>query len=105
MGLQKQAATYADLYELDETAWLEETARLASERRWEALDADHLSEYLIDMAKRDRREVLSRLKVLLVYLLKWDHQSDHRTTGWQVTIVSQRDELSDLLESGTLLRY
>ena len=93
------------LYEEDETAWLEEMARLVAERRFAELDAEHLSEFLSDMARRDRREVLSRLVILLTHLLKWEHQPDQRSNGWRATIAGQRDELKDLLESGTLLRH
>src|SRR5436190_17614086 len=95
----------ADLYETDETAWLEEMARLVAERRFADLDVEHLSEYLSDMAKRDRREVLSRLTVLLAHLLKWEHQPEQQSRSWRGTILAQRRELSDLLESGTLRRY
>jgi hypothetical protein len=95
----------ADLYEADETAWLEEMSRLVAERRFADLDAEHLSEYLCDMAKRDKREVLSRLTVLLAHLLKWEHQPEQRSNSWRGTILTQRHELEDLLESGTLRRY
>src|SRR5205085_12197809 len=69
------------------------------------LDMEHLAEFLTDMAKRDKREVLSRLAVLLAHLLKWEHQSDQRTKSWQATIGVQRDELEDLLDSETLRQY
>jgi hypothetical protein len=95
----------SELYEADETAWLEESARLVAQRRFEELDVEHLSEYLADMAKRDRREVLSRLTVLLAHLLKWDRQPERRSNSWRATIAMQRDELGDLLESGTLRRH
>jgi hypothetical protein len=90
------------LYEQDETAWLEEMAALAAQRRHADLDYPHLSEYLSDMAKRDRREVLSRLIVLMVHLLKWDHRPDQQCGSWRRTIREQRRELRQLLESGTL---
>ena len=68
-------------------------------RRWRrpadraAVDLPHLSEYLSDMAKRDKRELVQRLVVLLVHLLKWDHQKDKRSRSWDLTIQEQRDEL------------
>src|SRR5271157_875228 len=61
------------LYERDETAWLEAMAELARDGRAEDLDLGHLAEYLFDMARRDRREVESRLAVLLSHLLKWTY--------------------------------
>jgi hypothetical protein len=64
-----------------------------------------LSEYLSDMARRDKREVLSRLSLLIAHLLKWEHQPDRRANSWQATIAVQRQELSDLLESKTLYNF
>src|SRR3954453_24000703 len=93
------------LYLADETAWLEQTARLVAEGRWDEVDRENLSEYLTDMATRDRREVLSRLVVLLTHLLKWDHQPDARSNSWRATILAQRNDLADLLESGTLRNH
>lgn len=93
------------LYEQDETAWLEQTAGLVAQRRFAEIDHHHLSEYLADMARRDKREVLSRLVVLLAHLLKWEHQPQQRTRSWEATILHQRQELQDLLESGTLRNH
>ena len=81
------------LYELDETAWLEAMAELARDGRVGDLDLTHLAEYLADMARRDRREVDSRLVVLLTHLLKWEHQPDRRSRSWRMTVIEQRQEL------------
>ena len=93
------------LYEHDETAWLETMAQLAAEGRCAEMDQAHLSEYLSDMARRDRREVMSRLVTLLTHLLKWEHQPNHRSGSWRATIVEQRRELREVLESGTLYNH
>src|SRR5260370_16020350 len=93
------------LYEQDETAWLEAMSALAASGRYAEMDCKHLSEYLADMAKRDRREVFSRLVVLLSHLLKWEHQPERRSGSWRGTIREQRRELRQLLESGTLRNH
>lgn len=93
------------LYEQDETAWLEAMAALAAAGRYAEMDFANLSEYLTDMARRDRREVFSRLVVLLAHLLKWEHQPDRRSGSWRGTIREQRRELRQLLESGTLRNH
>lgn len=93
------------LYEQDETAWLEAMSALAADRRFAEMDCLHLSEYLSDMAKRDRREVSSRLVGLLSHVLKWEHQPDRRAGSWRGTIREQRRELRQLLESGTLRNH
>src|SRR3954462_5966868 len=103
--VERLTQTEPPLYLGDETAGLEQTARLVAEGRWDEVDRDNLSEYLNDMAIRDRREVMSRLVVLLAHLLKWDRQSEKRTGSWQATIAHQRFELQQLLESGTLRNH
>ena len=92
----------ARLYENDETGWLEQMSKLINERRYGELDYRHLGEFLLDMAKRDRREVLHRITTLLTHLLKWDYQPRKRSRSWRMTILTQRHELQDLLESRTL---
>ncbi len=105
MGGREVETPLSALYHEDETAWLEATSRLLAERRYDDLDIPHLSEFLSDMARRDKREVLSRLAVLLAHLLKWEHQPEQRSNSWRATIAAQRQELQDLLESQTLFAY
>jgi hypothetical protein len=103
--IQRAAATLSQLYESDETAWLEAMADLIQQGRWGDLDYPHLGEYLTDMARRDRREVESRLATLLAHILKWVHQPDHRSRSWRGTIVEQRQELSRLATRGALRNH
>lgn len=93
------------LFEHDETAWLEVMADLARDGRAADLDLPHLAEYLLDMARRDRREVESRLVVLLVRLLKWDHQPEQRSRSWRATVIEQRQELNRLAGRGVLRNH
>jgi hypothetical protein len=73
--------------------------------RLEDLDYTNLAEYLADMARRDRREVESRLTTLISHVLKWSHQPEGRSRSWQVTIVEQRQELEELLSRGVLRNH
>jgi len=102
---EQSAPALPSLYEQDETAWLEQTADLVARGRFAEIDTHSLSEYLCDMARRDKREVLSRLVILIAHLLKWDQQPEQRSNSWRGTILSQRRDLRLLLESGTLRRY
>lgn len=100
-----EALELSVLYERDETAWLEVMSALAASGRHAEMDYQNLSEYLADMARRDRREVFSRLVVLLTHLLKWEHQPEKRSGSWRASIREQRRELRQLLESGTLYNH
>lgn len=103
--LQRTPIVLAALYEADETAWLDATADLVRAGRLDQVDPGALAEYLTDMANRDRREVLSRLKILIAHLLKWRHQPTHRSRSWVLTVEDQRQELSEVFESGSLRHH
>ena len=100
--IQQAAKALPDLYEADETAWLEAMAELIRAGKYKDLDYAHLSEYLSDMAMRDRREVQSRLRILLAHVLQWESRKKKRTGSRKATILRQRDELELLLESAAL---
>lgn len=103
--IQHAEALLPGLFEADETAWLEAMSELIQRGRFDELDYPHLCEYLTDMAKRDRREVESRLAILIAHLLKWAHQAENRSGSWRGTIVVQRQELARLLGRGVLRNH
>lgn len=94
-----------ELYAEDETAWLEQMSELVRQRRLDQLDLENLAEFLSDMARRDRREVKSRLGVLMAHLLKGRFQTERRSGNWRATIVTQRQELAELAGSGVLRNH
>ncbi len=94
-----------DLYLADETAWLDAMAEFIRAGRLDDVDFPHLAEYLNDMANRDRKEVSTRLRLLIMHLLKWIYQAKKRTASWRATVVHQQAELEDDLEGGVLRRH
>ncbi|QYU66437.1 DUF29 family protein [Leptolyngbya sp. 15MV] len=68
-------------YRSDEHAWLLRQAALLRAGRLKSVDSENLAEFLEDMAKRDVREVGSRLVVLLHHLLKFQVQPERATPG------------------------
>lgn len=100
-----EAESLTSLYESDETAWLDAMSDLVAEGRFAELDRANLAEYLADMAKRDRREVNSRMSQLLAHLLKWYLQPEKRSRSWERSIELQRQKLRRILESGTLRNH
>lgn len=100
--IQQREMALAELYDLDETAWLDAMVDLIRRGAVRELDYQHLGEYLADTARRDRREVESRLTVLILHVLKWIHQPEQRSRSWQGTIVEQRQELARLVDRSIL---
>ncbi len=89
--------TVSGLYEQDFFEWTVRNAQLLRAGRFEEADLEHIAEEIEDMGKSERRELETRLRVLLSHLLKWRFQPNHRGRSWQATIRVQRTELLRLL--------
>jgi hypothetical protein len=91
-------------YEVDFYRWAAETARALREGRIADLDLAHIAEEIEDMGKGERRELVSRLAVLLAHLVKWVRQPEQHGNSWRATIEEQRAEVLDLIADGPSLR-
>ena len=91
--IAQSTETLSELYEKDETAWLEAMAELATHGRVESLDLVNLAEFLESMSRRDRNKVFSRFVQLMMHLLKWQYQPEMRSGSWSSSIEFQRMEL------------
>jgi len=95
---------HQSLYEQDFHAWAEEQARLLRNGQAGVADLAHIAEEIETLGASERRELESRLKVLLHHLLKWRYQPEGRSSGWAGTISEQRDPLDSLLRQSPSLR-
>lgn len=93
----------SQLYEADTVAWAEVNANLLRQHRFDELDIQHLIEELEDMGKSERRALESHLVVLLMHLLKWQHQPGMRTTSWKLSIANARQSIGDTLQDSPSL--
>jgi hypothetical protein len=91
-------------YENDFYAWTNHNARLLREGKLSEIDVEHIAEEIESMGKSEKRELISRLAVLMAHLLKWKFQSARRSKSWALTIKNQRLELNDLLEESPSLK-
>jgi hypothetical protein len=87
------------LYEADEHEWIAAQIFALAEGQFSRLDRANLIEYLTETTIRDRRELRSRLTVLLLHLLKILVQPERLTRSWISTIVEQQGEIRSILES------
>lgn len=99
----KDATIPSSLHDRDFYAWVIEQSALLKEGKVDALDLKNIAEELDDMGKREKRELHSRLRVLLMHLLKWKFQPNHQSTNWEATIVTQRIEIQELLNDSPSL--
>jgi len=75
----------ADLYGLDSYEWTVRNAKLLRAGRASEADLEHIAEEIEALGRRERRELLSRLGVLMAHLLKWQVQPERRSRSWALT--------------------
>jgi hypothetical protein len=85
-------------YERDFYSWLMEQARFVREGHWSAIDRDNLAEEIESLGREQFNKLESALRVLLLHLLKWDHQPERRSRSWELSIKEQRIVVDRVLE-------
>lgn len=96
--------TNSGLYDRDFYAWANEQAALLRAGKLSAADVEHIAEEIESMGRSEKRELVNRLTVLLLHLLKWRFQPERRGKSWRTTIRVQRDDLSDHLRDNPSLK-
>lgn len=93
-------------YDRDFYQWIDRHVTLLRAGRIAELDVENLIDELESMAKRDRRELVSHLAILLLHLLKWEFQPEQRSSSWKGSIKEQRLQIEDqLADSPSLKNY
>jgi Domain of unknown function DUF29 len=91
-------------YDGDFYSWTLEQARLLREGRWEKLDRENVAEEIESLGKEQFSKLRSAIRVLLVHMLKWDHQPERRGRSWILSIEAQRVELEYVLDGNPGLK-
>ncbi|HEY1453646.1 MAG TPA: DUF29 domain-containing protein [Roseiarcus sp.] len=84
----------AAAYDKEVILWSQEQASLLRAGRFAELDIEHLADEIEDVGKSEKRELASRMAVLLANLLKWSRQPESRTKSWRITINDQRKRIA-----------
>ncbi|MDT8278857.1 DUF29 domain-containing protein [Roseomonas mucosa] len=92
------------LYDQDFYAWTQEQAGLLRAGKLSTADLEHIAEEIESMGKTEKRELVSRLTVLLLHLLKWQFQPVRQGASWRLSIATNRDALADHLDDNPSLR-
>ncbi len=92
------------LYEQDFYAWSRQQADLLRDGRLSEADIEHIAEEIDSMGRTEKRELVSRLAVLLLHLLKWRHQPEKRSPSREASIRVQRNRLADHLADNPSLK-
>ena len=92
------------LYDRDFYAWSREQAELLRSGKLAEADIEHIAEEIDSMGRTEKRELISRLTILLLHLLKWRYQPAKRGPSCEASIANQRDDLAEHLADNPSLR-
>ena len=104
MTLTSPGQDHADLYDRDLHAWAIEQAALLRAGRLSEVDVQHIAEEIEALGRTEKREMVSRLAVLLLYLLKWAYQPERQGESWRLTVEEQRRQLTRHMRDNPSLR-
>src|SRR5262249_51392273 len=90
--LPRAAGYWEDFY-----SWLMEQAEYLRAGRWEALDRENLAEEIESLGRGHSNKLESALRILMLHMLKWDHQGNLRSRSCALSIEAQRLELDNVL--------
>jgi len=96
--------TKQSTYERDFFDWTQETAKAIAEGRWDDIDREALMDEVESLGNRDRREVNSRLVIILLHMLKKKYQPERAAKSWDFSIREQRRTLRRVLKDSPSLR-
>ena len=82
---KRPVAKEADLY-----SWALRQAELLRAGRLSEIDAEAIAEEIDDVGEEQYDKLESALRVLMLHLLKWDHQPPMRSRSWTLSIREQR---------------
>lgn len=95
--LRPQSTDAPSLYERDFYAWASEQAALLDAGHVNQLDFVNLAEEIGDLGRSEFRAYVSAYRVLLLHMMKWDHQPEKRTRSWLGSINVQRIRIEGVL--------
>ena len=91
-------------YDSDFYAWANEQAALLRAGRLGQADIEHIAQEIESMGRTEKRELVGRLRVLLLHLLKWRFQPTGRGSSWKASIRVQRLDLAEHLKDNPSLK-
>ncbi len=78
---------YAD----DLYTWVQEQVALLRAGRVDALDLDNIAEELSDVGLSEYYRLQSAVEIIILHMLKWDHQPERRSRSWEISIAEHRE--------------
>ena len=96
--------TTAYTYEQDFVGWLNTQAELLKTGKVNELDIKNLVEEIEAMGRSEKRELESRMIILVMHLLKWTFQPNYQSRSWANTMNEQRRRIGRVIKDSPSLK-
>lgn len=93
-----------ELYDTDFYAWANQQAALLRAGKLSEADVANIAEEVESMGRGEKRELVRRLGVLLLHMLKWRYQPERRSASWEASITVQRRDIARHLHDNPSLK-
>ena len=101
---QIPAVPHQLLYDTDFVQWINQTAELLKQGRFDELDIENLIEEVESLGRSEKSAVRSNLRVLLMHLLQWQYQPSQRSGSWKGSIREHRKRIQYALKDSPSLK-
>ncbi len=91
-------------YTDDLFGWVQQQIELLRAGRLTEIDAENVAEELSDVAHNQYDKLESSIRVVLLHLLKWDHQPERRSRSWVLSIAEHRRRTIRVLKKNPSLK-
>lgn len=91
-------------YENDVYGWVQEQIALLRAGRLDSLDLTNIVEELTDVGAEQYDKLESAVVIVLVHMLKWDHQPERRSRSWTQSIEEHRIRIGKQLRKNPSLK-
>lgn len=101
---QNRSASERARYDRDLYSWAVEQAALLRAGRIAEADVLNIAEEIDDVGNEQYSRLESALRIVLLHLLKWDHQPERRSRSWWASIRVQRNHVRRVLKKNPGLK-
>jgi hypothetical protein len=91
-------------YEHDYAGWAEDTAKAIAEGRFHEIDLAALADEVASLSLKEKRQIESAMRVLLIHMLKAKYQPEKHTKSWDYTMTVQRRHIQKFLKASPSLK-
>ncbi|MDO8359189.1 MAG: DUF29 domain-containing protein [Devosia sp.] len=91
-------------YDGDFALWSAEQAALIRAGKVDRIDLENVAEEIESLGRGNKQEILSRMAIILIHLLKWESRPERRSASWSSSIAMGRLEIARLIEDSPSLQ-